>query len=141
MWQYSWAALVFAVAAFAASTHQTIIAQDAAAPTYYRDVLPILQKNCQSCHRPGQIGPFSMLSYETTRPWARAIKTRVVDRQMPPWFADPHSGQFANDTSLTQADIDTHLEVGGRRRAAGRSRRTRPGRSSGRPTAGRSSRT
>ena len=83
-----------------------IIAQDAAAPTYYRDVLPILQKNCQSCHRPGQIGPFSMMTFETTRPWVRAIKTRVVNRQMPPWFADPHSGQFVNDTSLPQADID-----------------------------------
>ena len=114
MWRYSSAALLFAGAMFAVSTHQTISAQDAAAPTYYRDVLPILQKNCQSCHRPGQIGPFSMMTFETTRPWVRAIKTRVVNRQMPPWFADPHAGQFANDTSLRQADIDTIVEVGGR---------------------------
>jgi hypothetical protein len=69
--------------------------QTADAPTFYKDVLPILQKNCQSCHRPGQIAPFSMLSYESTRPWARSIKTKVVSRQMPPWFADPHVQEFS----------------------------------------------
>ncbi len=81
-------------------------AQAPAAPTFYKDVLPILQKNCQGCHRPGQIGPFSMLSYESTRPWARSIKTRVMAKQMPPWFADPHYGPYANDPSLRQEDVD-----------------------------------
>ena len=76
-------------------------------PTFYKDVLPILQKNCQSCHRPGQVAPFSMLTYESTRPWARDIKNRVMARQMPPWFADPHYGPYANDASLEQEDIDT----------------------------------
>jgi len=75
--------------------------------TFSKDVLPILQKNCQSCHRPGQIGPFSMLSYKDTRPWAKAIKAAVTSRTMPPWFADPQHGSFANDRSLKQADIDT----------------------------------
>ena len=65
--------------------------QDAAAPiTFHKDVLPVLQKNCQTCHRPGQIGPFSMLTFKDTRPWAKAIKAAVVSRAMPPWFADPH---------------------------------------------------
>jgi hypothetical protein len=74
--------------------------------TFNNDVLPILQKNCQSCHRPGQIGPFSMLTYKDTRPFAKAIKTAVTSRTMPPWFADPHYGHFINDRSLKQAEID-----------------------------------
>jgi mono/diheme cytochrome c family protein len=79
----------------------------AGAVTFYKDALPILQKNCQSCHRPEQIGPFSMLTYKDTRPWARAIKAAVASRAMPPWFADPRFGHFNNDRSLKQADIDT----------------------------------
>jgi hypothetical protein len=75
--------------------------------TFTKDVLPILQKNCQSCHRPGQIAPMSLLTYQETRPWARAIKGKVESRQMPPWFADPQHGRFANDRSLAQSDIDT----------------------------------
>jgi hypothetical protein len=75
--------------------------------TFHTDVLPVLQKNCQTCHRPGQIGPFSMLTYRDTRPWARAIRQAVVSRAMPPWFADPRYGHFNNDRSLTQAEIDT----------------------------------
>lgn len=82
--------------------------QDAAAAmTFHKDVLPVLQKNCQTCHRPGQIGPFSMLTYRDTRPWAKAIKAAVVSRAMPPWFADPRYGHFNNNRSLTQRDIDT----------------------------------
>ena len=78
-----------------------------AAPTFYKDVLPILQQNCQSCHRPGQIGPFSMLTYKEMRPWAKAIKAAVAERKMPPWFADPKYGHFNNDRSLKQSEIDT----------------------------------
>lgn len=74
--------------------------------TYYREILPVLQKNCQSCHRPGEAAPMSFLSYESTRPWAKSIKQAVQTRKMPPWFADPHTGQFANDRSLSQAEID-----------------------------------
>src|SRR5262245_11639630 len=73
--------------------------------TFNRDVLPILQKNCQSCHRPGEIGPMSFLSYETTRPWAKAIKVAVLDRKMPPWFADPNYGHFKYDRRLTESDL------------------------------------
>lgn len=77
--------------------------------TFAKDVVPILQRSCQSCHRPGQIGPFSMLTYEETRPWARAIKQQVVRRNMPPWFIDRTVGihKFNNDISLSDAEIAT----------------------------------
>src|SRR6478736_5660452 len=58
-------------------------------PTYSKDVAPILQKNCQVCHRPGEAGPFSLLTYEDARRRAGAIKKSVVAGKMPPWFADP----------------------------------------------------
>ncbi len=75
--------------------------------TFYKDVLPVLQKNCQTCHRPGEIAPASFLTYETTRPWARSIKTAVLTKKMPPWFADEHHGKFSNDRSLAESDIHT----------------------------------
>jgi len=78
-----------------------------AAPTFQKDVLPILQKHCQECHRPGEIAPFSLLTYESARPWAKAIKTAVVTEKMPPWFADPTYGHFANDRRLSAAEIST----------------------------------
>jgi len=76
-------------------------------PTFSRDVAPILYKNCVECHRPAAMAPMSLLTYEDARPWARAIKQKVVARQMPPWGADPSIGTFANDISLKQADVDT----------------------------------
>ena len=76
-------------------------------PTFYKDVLPILQKNCQSCHRPGEVAPMSLVTYEQSRPWARAIKTAVVARQMPPWFADPGYAHLSNDRRLSDREIDT----------------------------------
>src|SRR5262245_61141586 len=82
----------------------------AGAVTFNKDVLPILQRNCQTCHRPGNIAPMSFLTYETTRPWAKAMKAAVLTRKMPPWFADPQYGHFSNDRSLKQADIDTIVQ-------------------------------
>jgi mono/diheme cytochrome c family protein len=79
----------------------------AGAVTYNKQVLPILQKNCQTCHRPGEIAPMSFLTYADTRPWAKAMKEAVVKRQMPPWFVDPAYGHFANDRRLSDADIKT----------------------------------
>ncbi len=76
-------------------------------PTFTKDVARILQKNCQVCHRPGEAGPFSMLTYEQTRPWAAAIRQAVKTRKMPPWFADPQYGKFSNAAALTQDEIDT----------------------------------
>ena len=61
----------------------------AAAPTFSKDVAPIIYKNCTVCHRPGEIGPISMLTYAETRPWVKAIATQVTAGTMPPWHADP----------------------------------------------------
>jgi hypothetical protein len=84
------------------------LAADSPSPvTFNKDVLPVLQKNCQSCHRPGQVAPMSLLTYQEARPWAKAIKTAVAARKMPPWFADSKYGHFVNDRSLKQSEIDT----------------------------------
>jgi len=76
-------------------------------PTFYKDVLPVLQRNCQNCHRPGEAGPMSFLTYESTRPWAKAIKTAVATKKMPPWFADPNHGKFSNDRTMSTTDVNT----------------------------------
>jgi hypothetical protein len=75
--------------------------------TFHKDVEPILEKHCQECHRPGEIAPFSMLSYKETRPWAKAIRADVLTKKMPPWFADPHYGHFSNDRSLSPDELAT----------------------------------
>lgn len=79
----------------------------AQAPTFYKDVLPVLQANCQSCHRPGEVAPMSLLTYEDARPWARAIKTAIATKKMPPWFADPAVGHFSNERRLSPRDAAT----------------------------------
>ncbi len=76
-------------------------------PTFYRDVVPILQEHCQTCHRPGEIAPFSLVSYKETKPWAQAIKKAAQSKNMPPWFADPRFGKWADDPSLTPEQIAT----------------------------------
>ena len=91
--------LLFASTASAATNVPTV--------TFARDIAPVLQKNCQGCHRPGEAAPFSLLTYEQARPWARAMKEAVLLKKMPPWFADPHYGKFSNDRSLAQKDVDT----------------------------------
>ncbi len=78
-----------------------------AGPAFYRDVLPILQKRCQECHRPGEMAPMPFLTFDQTRPWAKAIRDAVRSRKMPPWFADPCCGHFSNDRSLSAAEIAT----------------------------------
>src|SRR6266852_3617527 len=77
--------------------------------TFTKDVAPILQRSCQNCHRPGSIAPMSLLTYKDARPWARAIKEKVVLRQMPPWHIDRNIGitKFKDDPSLTDAEIAT----------------------------------
>jgi hypothetical protein len=79
----------------------------AASPAFFGDVLGILQNRCQQCHRPGENAPMSFLTYADTRPWAKAIRDSVLTRKMPPWFADPNFGHFANDRSLSQSEMDT----------------------------------
>jgi len=94
------------IRSFLAATCFTVHAS-AAAPAFYRDVLPILQNRCQECHRPGEIAPMPFLTYAQVRPWAKAIRSAVLARKMPPWFADPCCGKFSNDRSLTPAERDT----------------------------------
>ena len=79
------------------------------APTFSRDVAPILQRSCQHCHQPHGIAPMSLLTYRDARPWARSIRDRVARRLMPPWHLDPTVGirDYKNDISLTPEEIDT----------------------------------
>jgi hypothetical protein len=78
-------------------------------PTFSKDIAPIFQSKCQSCHQPESIAPMSLISYKEARPWARSIKNRVARRQMPPWHIDQSVGvqKFKNDMSLSQSQIDT----------------------------------
>ena len=79
----------------------------AAPPSFASDVAPILYTSCVSCHRPGEVAPMSLISYEDVRPWAKSIRAKVANREMPPWGADPHYGTFKDDRSLSPAQIDT----------------------------------
>src|SRR3954464_5755508 len=74
--------------------------------TFYRDVLPVLQKNCQGCHRPGEAAPMSFLTYKDVRPWTKSSPQAISVKKMPPWPADPHFAKFKKDRSLPQKDID-----------------------------------
>ncbi|HMI52448.1 MAG TPA: hypothetical protein VK525_13110 [Candidatus Saccharimonadales bacterium] len=76
-------------------------------PTFYRDVLPLLQEHCQQCHRAGGIAPMALETYEQTQPFAAAIRTAVEAKSMPPWFADADRGHFLNDPSLAAEQIAT----------------------------------
>jgi hypothetical protein len=84
-------------------------AQQARQVTFNKDVSPIFQAKCQSCHEPGSIGPMSLVTYQDARPWARSIKQRVQSRQMPPWHIDRSVGvtKFKNDMSLTDEQVET----------------------------------
>jgi peroxiredoxin/mono/diheme cytochrome c family protein len=88
---------------------------EASAATYHRDVAPILQRRCVTCHRPGGIGPFTLDSAAAASRRAKAIAEAVAERRMPPWHADPRFGRFANDPSLTDAErrtIETWANAG-----------------------------
>ncbi len=85
--------------------------------TFTKDVLPILQENCQNCHRPsganlsGMIAPMSFMNYQETRPWAKAIAKTVSELSMPPWGASPEfHGVFANERSLNAEEIKIILK-------------------------------
>ena len=75
--------------------------------TFSKDVAPILQAHCQACHRPGEAAPFPLLTFQQARPWAKAMKEAVLLKKMPPWYADPQYGKFANDRSLLREDVAT----------------------------------
>jgi peroxiredoxin len=75
--------------------------------TYTKEVSRILQKRCQECHRPGQIGPMSLLNYDKVKAWADTIHEVILQERMPPWYADPRYGKFSNDRRLSRAEADT----------------------------------
>ena len=107
------AALWFVIALFVILGGSGVRAQVASRAggdtTFHKDVLPILQRSCQICHRPGAIAPMSLMSFEETRPWARSIKRHVEAREMPPWYIDRRIGiqKFKDDPSLTDQEIAT----------------------------------
>jgi mono/diheme cytochrome c family protein len=103
----SLSALVVGSLAVAAARTPQASAVTPAQPTFSKDVAPILFEHCTQCHRPGEIAPMSLLTYQDARPWARAIQRNVVRRSMPLWHADPAFGTWLNDRRLTQAEIDT----------------------------------
>src|SRR5258708_36286639 len=100
--------MLAAGALLAADTEGTTSRQ-AKPVTFAKDVAPILQERCQECHHAGSMAPMSLVTYEETRPWAKAIRQRVILRQMPPWHIDASVGvqKFKNDMSLTAEQIDT----------------------------------
>ena len=107
-------AVIAATAAFGSA----VTAQQAAAPTatqpevtFTKDIAPILQRSCQNCHRPGQVAPMSLLTYEDARPWAKSMKARTAIRDkmgaMPPWYIEKNIGiqHYKNDPSLSDEEI------------------------------------
>lgn len=95
--------LLSAVCLLAAPSPSTL--QAAPAPTFRKEIAPILFARCAGCHRPGEIAPFSVLDYKSVRPWAKAIRQSVMTRKMPPWFADPKYGHWSNDARLTDGEL------------------------------------
>jgi hypothetical protein len=108
MFRHPWAPAI--------ATAVLLVANGAAAqsrtPTFARDIAPIFQEKCQSCHRPGEVAPMSLITYEDARPWARAIKTRVQAREMPPWYLDKSVGiqTYKNDLSLSDEQTKTIID-------------------------------
>ena len=107
--RYGWSVCAVALAAMVLGAPANMHAEEAAADTvtFTKDIVPIFQRSCQACHRPGSIAPMSLMTYEETRPWARSIKQRVETRKMPPWFIDRTVGiqDFKDDRSLTDEEI------------------------------------
>ena len=94
---------VFAVVFFGLTVRQS----NSASVTFTKDIAPIIYKNCAECHRPGEIAPMSLMTYQEARPWAKAMREQVAQGSMPPWSADPKHGEWANDPRLSQKEIDT----------------------------------
>jgi len=97
-------------------------------PTFYHDVLPILEQHCQSCHHGGGIAPMSFETYEETRLFAGAIRRATQEKSMPPWFADLHVGQFSNDPSLRPEEIGALAAWAEAKSPAGDTKNARPSR-------------
>ena len=108
-WMRGWLAVGLFVAGFAAApaAGPAPAAERGGEVTFSRDVAPILQRSCESCHRPGGGAPMALVSYADVRPWARSIRNRTTAREMPPWFIDTNIGiqDFKDDPSLSDAEI------------------------------------
>ncbi len=98
------------VAAFVSAIPTSAQQAAADAPTFTKDVAPVLFKNCVTCHRPGEAAPMSLLTYEQARPYAKAIANAVVNRTMPPWHADAPPGTFHNERQLTESERQTLVD-------------------------------
>src|SRR5881392_2187492 len=104
-------ARIYSVVSFLGVLGVAVSASAADAPkpvTFSKDVAPIFQAKCQECHQPNSIAPMSLITYQDARPWAKAIRERVIARQMPPWHIDRSVGvqKFKNDMSLTDEQVD-----------------------------------
>jgi hypothetical protein len=110
MKRLSWTPVILGLG-FVVAGSQSAAAQTPAGQTpqvtFTKDVMPILQRSCQKCHRPGSMAPMSLMTYEDARPWARTIKQRVTTREMPPWHIDRSVGirKFDNDPSLSDEEV------------------------------------
>ncbi len=103
-------------------------AEPVRAPKFHQDIEPILQKRCQSCHRPGEAAPMSLLTYKDARPWAKAIRAALLSGKMPPWSPDPRYGKFSNDLSLAPGEkekIVAWVDAGAPEGKAGRAPKPR----------------
>jgi mono/diheme cytochrome c family protein len=105
----SWKTVALIGAAVAACAARPALAANVVPdnPTFAKDILPIFQKSCQACHRPGQMAPFSLLTYDDARPWVRSIRNKVETRYMPPWHLDRTVGEYDPDPSLSDVEIAT----------------------------------
>ncbi len=102
------AALFFLCELFARSKAHRVAPSPTIHPTFYRDVLPIFQQHCQTCHRAEGISSTPLETYDqVSRHAAEVVRVLPSARTMPPWFADPHVGHFANDPSLSSQEIST----------------------------------
>src|SRR4051812_5361418 len=97
------------VASQSAVASQSSVASPVASPTFAKDVAPIFQRSCQACHHQGTSAPMSLVTYEEVRPWAKSIRQRVANREMPPWHLDKTVGirHYKNDRSLSDDEIAT----------------------------------
>ncbi len=99
--------VLFCCFMFADGTQSSASVERGAMLTFTKDIAPIIYKNCSSCHRQGEIAPMSLVDYKEIRPWAKAIREKVVTREMPPWHPDPSFGHWSNDRRMSQKEIDT----------------------------------
>jgi hypothetical protein len=101
--------LIIAHITLAATGALLIKRNEAASITFTKDVAPIIFNKCANCHRLGEVAPMALTSYQEVRPWSKAIREEVVERTMPPWFADPNTStlRFRNDRRLSQKEIET----------------------------------